>query len=221
MIKTWEDLRWWKSGEKQVIDERLDDFDKVKHGYNPKRENIYAALDSIDFEDVKVAFFGQDPYPTALSKYATGLAFSIPVREKVYPPTLLSIFKEYSQDLGLPTPTSGCLNRWSDEGVLLWNVCPTVDWGRPGSHSGWVEWQSLTTEITRELSKKGVVFVFFGAKAAAFRRDVDEENCVCIRVTHPSPVVRKVKYPFSGSRLFSTINIKLVEEGKKPIDWRL
>src|SRR3990167_9104952 len=94
---TWEDLNFWRSGEWQVIEERLDTLDKDRIIYTPKREDMFNALDATPFEKVKVVILGQDPYPDP--KLATGLAFSIPKNVKKFPPTLENIFHEYYNDL--------------------------------------------------------------------------------------------------------------------------
>src|SRR5690348_8464737 len=103
MISHWDELTYWNTGEWDVVQERLDDLEKAHVSYNPKREDLFRALDLTPFETVRVCILGQDPYPT--SKHATGLAFSIPKTIKPYPATLHSIFQEYSSDLSLPTPS--------------------------------------------------------------------------------------------------------------------
>lgn len=73
-------LDYWKSGEWQVVNERLHDMEKdherTSSAYNPIRANLFRALSLTKIEDVKVVIVGQDPYPQA--EYATGIAFSIP-----------------------------------------------------------------------------------------------------------------------------------------------
>src|SRR6202050_1543408 len=71
------------------------------------------------FAEVRVLIVGQDPYPTP--GHPVGLSFSVAPDVKRLPPTLVNIFREYSQDLGYPTPSSGDLTPWSERGVLLLN----------------------------------------------------------------------------------------------------
>lgn len=221
MTKHWDDLPFWESGEWQVIQERLDDLDKAKKVYCPKRENLFAALDATPLEEVKVMIVGQDPYPHPA--HATGVAFDVPhTLVKPYPPTLQNILEEYRTDLGFPEPTTGCLTPWTIKGVLLWNATPSCLAHKPGSHSNWIEWSLLTRQIIEELSKKGRVFAFLGSKAGEFSQFVNEETNVIIKTSHPSPRGNiNSRVPFLGSRLFSTINVKLVEEGLGKIDWKL
>lgn len=214
----WDDLDYWQSGEWQVIEEKLDDLDKEGVLYNPDRANLFAALDAIKFDRVKVAIIGQDPYPD--SKYATGIAFSIPRKCKTFPPTLLNILNEYSEDLHYPFPRVGDLTPWCERGVLLWNSFPTCQSGRPASHR-WLEWEYLTKEIVEKLNHTGVVFVLMGVLAQNYRKYIDDRSEV-IETSHPSPLSNtKGKHPFSGSRLFTTINTKLNALGESPIDWKL
>src|SRR4051812_17818104 len=113
-VKIW-NLDYWKSGEWQVVQERLRD---TAGKWTPGHSLCFASLKSFSGPgEVRVMVIGQDPYPNP--KYATGVAFSIPKEEKVFPPTLENIFHEYQDDLGLPRPVHGDLSRWTEQGVLL------------------------------------------------------------------------------------------------------
>lgn len=210
----WDDLQFWSSEAWQQTQEALD---VLEGKFNPKRENLFAALDACPLESCKVCILGQDPYPDAA--FATGIAFSIPPEQKKFPPTLINIFKEYVEDLHYPFPGNGDLSPWCSQGVLLWNVVPTCETGKPGSHRGWVEWNSLTREIVEVLDTRGVLFVTLGgiARTFPFLYSKIDTNKV-LSYSHPSPLgVGKGKSPFSGSRLFSTINSYITPA----IDWRL
>lgn len=223
MTRPW-NLDYWRSGEWQVCDERLRDLTKSGVGFNPVRAHLFSNLASLSCSDVKVAIIGQDPYPQ--HGYATGHAFSIPEHysQAEFPATLREIFAEYGRDLGYEVPCNGNLKRWVDQGVLLWNVIPSTTDGLSLSHD-WVEYEGLSREVLGRLSDKGgVVFVFLGRVAARYIGSVDtdlDQNKV-ITTSHPSPRgSRNSRMPFNGSRLFSTINLRLVELGQDPIDWRL
>lgn len=224
MINTWEDLKFWTSGEWQVIDERLDDILKAGKTFNPTKENLFNALDECPFNNCKVMIVGQDPYPSA--NHAMGLAFSVPKAVQVLPPTLRIIFDEYEADLHYPRPMTGDLTDWAHKGVLLWNAVPSCLSGHSSSHN-WPEWKLLTLELIKELRGKGIVFVFIGNRARAFATMVHgETNCRVIEVGHPSPMASlNVKNPpknlFKGSRIFSRINAALNELNYDPIEWSL
>jgi uracil-DNA glycosylase len=218
MKHPWPQLNFWKSGEWQVVEERLHDLEKQRLPYNPGRDRLFAALDEVPFDDVRIAIIGQDPYPQ--SKFATGVAFSIPADLKEYPSSLVNIFTEYSNDLHYNYPTSGDLTEWCARGVLLWNAVPSCLTGKPASHR-WLEWEFLTKEIVEKLNEKGIVFIFLGAIAREFKKYTDDRSKV-IEASHPSPLgVLSKRTPFFGSRIFTTANTLLVEQGLEPIDWRL
>lgn len=218
----WPELKFWSSGEWQVAEEKLNDLRRKHTVVNPSINNLFRALDLVKLSEVRVAFLGQDPYPS--HDLATGLAFSIPDIIKSFPPTLNCIFDEYESDLHLPRPKSGSLEGWAKQGVLLWNVIPTCTAGHSLSHD-WAEWFFLTTEIIEKLKEKGVVFVFLGTRARAYASLVKEaSNCITIETSHPSPrasLRSRTTYAFRGSRLFSRINDALNTLGLETIDWRL
>lgn len=223
----WSELKFWNSGEWQVIQEKLDTLDDKGEITCPLRQNLFAALDSVAFEDVRVMILGQDPYPNL--SHATGIAFDVPSTVQKLPPTLLNIFREYKDDLHYPPPTSGSLTTWTQQGVLLWNCIPCCSMGRSLSQKEWTEWSFLTREIIEQLANRYIVFVFMGTYARSFIKYVPEDKkSSCIEIAHPaSELYRKFdsrrapKHPFFGSRLFSSINQKLNDQGLEPIDWRL
>src|SRR6266576_3710993 len=215
MITDWSELKYWESGEWQVIQEKLDDLDRSGISYNPSRRVLFDAMAKCPFSTVRVAIVGQDPYP--LKEHATGLAFSIPSSIKIdkFPPSLKNIFTEYTNDLHYPYPTSGDLSPWCSEGVFLWNSIPTCETGKPRSHH-WTEYTNLTQEIIEELDQLDIIFIFLGGQAREYLKHVKNSESIC--TSHPSPL--GVKYGFSGSRIFSTANSKLSELKKPTVNWR-
>lgn len=211
-------LKFWKSGEYQVIKEKLHDLREPRSGrdlYCPGHTNLFRELSLLRPEQVRVVIVGQDPYPDPV--LACGVAFSIPSHIKSFPGSLVNIFKEYSSDLDYPTPKCGDLTKWSEEGILLWNAFPTTAIGRPAAHR-WCEYESLTTEIIRYLDDQKPVFVFLGRLAQAFAGECSEpERTIC--TSHPSPL--GANKGFLGSKIFSRINSILADLGKQPINWRL
>lgn len=221
----WDELNYWKSGEWQVIQERFDDRDKAFKLYNPRRELLFAALDATPFDKVKVAIYGQDPYPDR--NCCSGIAFDIPngtIREGFQkPPTLDNLFMEYCDDLHYSYPNSTSLLKWTQQGVLLWNVIPSCEWQKSMSHD-WPEWAPLTEEITRRLSDEGdKVFSLMGGVAQRFIKYIKEKDNTIICTSHPVPRASiKSHIPFRGSRIFSHINSALVQDHNgDPIDWKL
>jgi len=86
--------------------------------YLPAGENVLRAFKQ-PFDDIKVLIVGQDPYPTP--GHPVGLSFSVDPKVTRLPGSLVNIFREYSQDLGYPTPATGDLSPWAERGVLLLN----------------------------------------------------------------------------------------------------
>lgn len=223
MIKQWDDLPFWHSGEWQVIQERLDDLEKAKRSYSPRRELLFSALDACPYSDVRACIMGQDPYPDP--GHATGLAFSVPRKLDKLPLTLQNILKEYQHDLGYDDPPKhGDLSTWAKQGVLLWNAVPSCEAGKPGSHRPWCEWDMLTQQIVEALSDKGIVFGLLGGYARAYKKFIDMDCNEVVETAHPSPLAvnnKKSTDPFMGSRFFSTINAKLCGLKLEPVEWRL
>src|SRR6266700_1109605 len=146
---TWEDLSYWSSADWRIVQERLDEMDRKGLLYNPRRDKLFASLDAVPFEQVRVVIMGQDPYPER--NYATGIAFSIPKRCTTIPPSLKIILQEYCDDLHTSWPRDVTLGKWTEQGCLLQNAIPSCKTNASLSHD-WPEWQSLTKEIVEKLS---------------------------------------------------------------------
>src|ERR1035438_76918 len=124
--------------------------DEVAAGrrYLPSGDNVLRAFKQ-PFADVRVLIVGQDPYPTP--GHPVGLSFSVAPEVKRLPPSLVNIFREYSDDLGYLAPACGDLTPWTERGVLLLNRVLTVAPGRPGSHRG-KGWEEVTEQAIRALA---------------------------------------------------------------------
>jgi uracil-DNA glycosylase len=182
--------------------------------YPPGKE-IFHAFDACDFNNVKVVIIGQDPYHGP--GQANGLCFS--VREGVrMPPSLVNIFKEIKQDLGKPIPTSGNLERWANQGVLLLNATLTVRAALPGSHQN-KGWEMFTDAAIKKLSdeKENVVYLLWGAYAQKKGEIIDRHKNLVLMSAHPSPF--SADRGFFGCKHFSKTNEYLKSKGLKEIEW--
>lgn len=181
----------------------------------PPAKFIFAALDSLPFDEVKVVILGQDPYHGP--GQAHGLSFSVPDGVKS-PPSLQNIYKEIETDLGHPTHASGSLERWVKQGVLLLNATLTVAANSPGSHQN-KGWETFTDAIIRELAerKEHLVFILWGNYAQKKGSFIDTGKHLVLKSPHPSPF--SAHSGFFGSRPFSSTNQYLVEQGFTPIEW--
>jgi uracil-DNA glycosylase len=184
--------------------------------YLPAGENVLRAFKQ-PFADVRVLIVGQDPYPTP--GHAVGLAFSVSPQVRRLPASLVNIFREYSDDLGFPTPTTGDLTPWSERGVLLLNRVLTVAPGQPGSHRG-KGWEEVTEQAIRALAARQtepLVAILWGRDARTLVPLL--EGIPSIESAHPSPY--SAANGFFGSRPFSRANHLLEQEGAEPVDWKL
>jgi uracil-DNA glycosylase len=184
--------------------------------YLPAGENVLRAFKQ-PFADVRVLIVGQDPYPTP--GHAVGLAFSVSPQVRRLPASLVNIFREYSDDLGFPTPTTGDLTPWSERGVLLLNRVLTVAPGQPGSHRG-KGWEEVTEQAIRALAARQtepLVAILWGRDARMLVPLL--EGIPSIESAHPSPY--SAANGFFGSRPFSRANHLLEQEGAEPVDWKL
>lgn len=191
--------------------------EKKKHTIFPPGRLIFNAFNLTPFEEVKVVILGQDPYHGV--GQAHGLAFSVP--EGVpHPKSLINIFKELQDDLGLKTPQSGNLVKWAKEGVLLINATLTVRAHEAGSHQN-QGWETFTDSVIQQLSEKhkGLVFLLWGNYAKMKMNLIDEKRHHILTAAHPSPLA--AFRGFFGCKHFSKTNQLLIQEGKTPIDWNL
>ena len=174
---------------------------------------IFSAFEHCPFDKVKVVILGQDPYHEP--GQAHGLCFSVQDGTP-FPPSLVNIFKEYSDDLGYPTPKSGDLTRWAENGVLLLNTVLTVRGGMAASHRG-IGWEQFTDRIITLLNerKEPIVFLLWGSFAKSKRALITNPNHHVLTAAHPSPL--SAYNGFFGCRHFSKANALL----PAPIDWRL
>lgn len=183
----------------------------------PAGADIFNALNSTPFDQVKVVILGQDPYHG--SGQAHGLCFS--VRPGVaLPPSLQNIYKEIHADLGLPMSRSGCLDAWARQGVLLLNSVLTVAAGQAASHQG-KGWEVFTDRVISLLNERGndLVFLLWGSYAQRKGAMIDRNRHLVLQSPHPSPL--SAHRGFFGNQHFSRTNAWLQQHNKTPIDWRV
>ena len=183
----------------------------------PPGPQIFAAFDATPFDDVKVVILGQDPYHGP--GQANGLCFSVLPGVPV-PPSLVNIYKEIQNDLGIALPDHGCLLPWARQGVLLLNAVLTVEEGRAGAHQG-KGWEGFTDHAIETLAREreGLVFLLWGSYAQAKGKVIDTRRHRVLRAPHPSPL--SAHRGFLGCGHFSATNQYLAQRGQAPIDWRL
>lgn len=203
----------------------------------PQIDKIFNAISFVKPEDVKVVILGQDPYIKPMQ--AHGLSFSVQKGVK-FPKSLNNIFNELNSDIGCEIPTSGSLEKWAKQGVLLLNTILTVRENETNSHQN-IGWQVLTNKILEVILKnnKPKVFILWGSFAKKSIIDVypnkdtlktiskhkelvfnvTDNNNLLLFAPHPSPL--SSYRGFFGSKPFSQANNFLIEHNSIPIDWGL
>lgn len=183
----------------------------------PEGKNIFNALNTTHFDDVKVVILGQDPYHGP--GQAHGLCFSVLPGVR-FPPSLQNIFKEIHQELGISFPEHGCLQSWAEQGVLLLNATLTVEQASAGSHQR-KGWEIFTDVVISRLAegRDGLVFLLWGSYAQKKGAFIDSRRHTILKSVHPSPL--SAHRGFMGNGHFALTNQALVSQGKEPIDWSL
>ena len=180
----------------------------------PPARLIFNAFDLCPFDKVKVVIIGQDPYHEP--GQAHGLCFS--VNDGVqYPPSLLNIYKEIEDDLGI-RHASGNLTEWARQGVLLLNATLTVRAHCAGSHQHH-GWETFTDAVIQKLNRErdNLVFILWGSYAQSKAMYIDASRHLVLKSAHPSPL--SAYRGFFGNRHFSLTNNYLTQHGKEPIQW--
>jgi uracil-DNA glycosylase len=177
---------------------------------------IFNAFNLCPFDQVKVVIIGQDPYHEP--GQAHGLSFS--VQDGIaFPPSLQNIFKEISDDLGIPIPTNGNLTRWAEQGVLLLNATLTVRAHQANSHAS-LGWQQFTDAAIRALAahRQHLVYMLWGGYARSKAYMIDKQHNLVLESVHPSPLSAN-RGGWFGQHQFSRCNQYLQENGLSPINW--
>lgn len=213
----------WKKYLKNEFDkpyfESLINFVKAEYQTGvcyPPGKLIFNAFDKCSFENTRVVILGQDPYHGP--RQANGLSFS--VNDGIaFPPSLINIFKELNDDLGIPFPKSGNLERWAEQGVLMLNATLSVKASTAGSHQN-KGWEQFTDAVIRCINdqKEGVVFMLWGKYAQDKGKIIDTSKHFVLKSKHPSPMSANFGGWF-GNKHFSQANNYLKSRGVAEIEW--
>ena len=187
------------------------------HTVFPKASDVFNAFKYTDYDQVKVVILGQDPYHGVGE--AMGLSFSVNDGVK-RPPSLLNIYKELYDDLGITISNSGNLSKWARQGVFLLNSILTVEKDKPLSHRKY-NWELFTDAVIKKINEKDVpvVFILWGSYARGKKKFITNSNHLILESVHPSPF--SCYNGFFGSRPFSRTNSFLVSKKISPIDFSI
>jgi uracil-DNA glycosylase len=185
----------------------------------PNMYHIFDAMKCTSLADTKVVILGQDPYHNP--GQAHGFSFSVPEGIKI-PPSLVNVYKELHDDLGIKKPKTGCLIPWAEQGVLLLNTVLTVrgGTGMANSHKGH-GWEKFTDAVIKLVGAKEepVVFILWGNPAIKKRKLISNPKHLVLTSPHPSPL--SADRGFFGSKPFSKTNKFLESVYGKSIEWSL
>ena len=197
---------------KEILEEEYKNYTV----YPPKKDILNAFL-LTPYSEVKVVLLGQDPYHQR--GQAHGLAFSVNYGIKT-PPSLVNMYKELQDDLGLYIPNNGFLEKWAKQGVLLLNTTLTVRDSQANSHSG-IGWQTFTDNVIKSLNEreKPIIFILWGNNAKSKEKFIDTNKHYILKGVHPSPL--SANKGFFGCKHFSEANRILKNLGEKEIDWQI
>jgi uracil-DNA glycosylase len=183
----------------------------------PPKELIFSAFNNCSFENIKVVIIGQDPYHG--DGEANGLSFSVNDSVRI-PPSLRNIFREINTDLdSIFMPTSGNLEFWAKQGVLLLNASLTVRKDNPNSHKH-LKWNLFTDAVIQKISeeKENVVFMLWGSFAQKKGSKINRDKHLVLESGHPSPMSANQGKWF-GNRHFTQANSYLGQHNLGKIEW--
>lgn len=183
----------------------------------PHSKNWFHALETTPLNQVKVVILGQDPYHQP--GQAHGLCFSVKPGVKT-PPSLVNIYKELDNDLGIKPVQHGYLESWAKQGVLLLNAVLTVEDSQANAHQG-KGWEQFTDKVISIINEQSdnVVFMLWGSYAQKKGSVIDPQKHLVLKAPHPSPL--SAHRGFLGCKHFSQANVYLQQHGASPINWQL
>lgn len=217
MHKSWKNI-FKNYPEKEHLSKIVDKINYARKNTTifPPKEEVFKVFD-LAIDDIKVVILGQDPYHN--DDQACGLSFS--VKDGIaLPKSLINIYKELEDDLGIKPSKSGNLEKWHKQGVFLLNAVLTVEKNKPASHSK-IGWENFTDYIIKEISNNcsNVVFILWGSFARSKKILIDKNKHLIIESAHPSPL--SAYRGFFGSKPFSKTNDYLEKNGKEKIDFSI
>ncbi len=194
--------------------------DEVAAGrpYLPHGDHVFRAFQA-PLADVRVLVVGQDPYPTP--GHPIGLSFAVDRGVRPLPKSLVNIYRELRDDLGIEPAVHGDLTPWRDRGVMLLNRSLTVRPGTPASHRG-KGWEQVTAHAIAVLVERAgagqpMAAILWGKDAQGLEPHLGAVPSVAS--PHPSPL--SASRGFFGSKPFSRVDALLTEQGAEPVDWSL
>jgi uracil-DNA glycosylase len=199
-----------------ILNQLLEESESGKH-FTPIVKQIFRAFEECPYEELKIVFIGQDPYPKA--GVADGISFSCSNEGKIQT-SLKFIYKELEATVypeGMEWNPD--LKHWSNQGILMLNTALTTTAGKIGAH---VElWKPFMMYLLDMLNayNSGLVYVFLGKKAQAWNEHISANNFKCFS-THPASAAYRGKLGWDSGDLFNQINNIIHEHYGTNISWK-
>ena len=158
----------------------------------PSIKNIFKAFKLCSYNECKVIFVGQDPFPQ--KGVAQGILFgnsSNTPEDKLSPS--LKVVKESVINFDIPhnlitfDPT---LESWAKQGILMLNSALTTEVGKVGIHT--LKWRPFIGSFLKNMSEKnpGIIYVFFGSQAKSLNTYINNNNNYKLFIEHPAYYAR-------------------------------
>lgn len=212
---------WTKVIDKTELNHALSMLSKeyLSKSVCPNQTDVFKAFKLCPFEDLKVVFLGQNPYPQ--KGVATGILFGNKkeVLEEDLSPSL-KIIKEAVINFEIPHNNiifDQTLENWAKQGILMINSALTVEMNKIGSHV--MLWRPFISKLLKNLSESScsIVYVLFGKQAETFNPYINKKFNHVLKIEHPAYFARnRIKMPHY---LFTEIDKKLNDIYGYSIKW--
>lgn len=185
----------------------------------PSMRNVFRAFELCKYDDCRVVFLGQDPYPQ--KGVATGILFG---NRKETPDDKLSpsleVIKECAIDYTVPHAPIDfdiTLESWAKQGILMINSALTCKMNEVGSHVNM--WRPFVSKLLKNLSEKesGIIYVLFGRQAQTFKPYIRKDYNFIIEIEHPAYFART--QTIMPHRVFTDIDKILKDYYNTKIVW--
>lgn len=183
----------------------------------PNQSDVFKAFELCDYNNCKVVFLGQDPYPQ--KNVAIGILFgnSCDTKEENLSPSL-KIVRDAAINLHISHYSitfDQSLESWCKQGILMLNSALTCEMNKVGSHT--MLWRPFISKLLQNYSSinPGTIYVLFGKTAQTFKPYIS--NGYIIEVEHPAYFARTGKE--MPVEVFQEVNKQLKFKYNTTIEW--
>ena len=184
----------------------------------PNIKDVFKAFKLCPYNNCRVVFIGQDPYPQR--GVAQGVLFgnsSDTPENKLS--SSLQIIKESVINFEIPhnlITFDPSLESWAKQGILMINSALTTEVGKIGVHM--MKWRPFMIAFLKQMSmiNPGIIYVLFGSQAQILEPYINKNNYV-LKIEHPAYFARiNKKMPY---HIWKDINKILYDLYGEKIEW--